>query len=49
MTGGEDYKIRTFTRDYTRREEGESLREYEDECKASIQGDKIDMDKLPTV
>lgn len=49
ITGGEDYKIRTFTRDFARREEGESLREYEDECKASAQGDKIDMDTLPTI
>lgn len=49
ITGGEDYKIRTFTRDFARREEGESLKEYEDECKVGASGDKLDMDTLPTV
>jgi hypothetical protein len=49
ITGGEDYKIRTFTRDFARREDGESLKEYEDECKASNLGDKIDMDTIPTL
>ena len=49
ITGGEDYKIRTFTRDFARRDEGQAFKEYQEECKASASGSKIDMDTLPTV
>jgi hypothetical protein len=49
ITGGEDYKIRTFTRDPTRKESGEGLHDYEDECKVGAQGDNIDMDTLTEV
>lgn len=38
LTGGEDYKIRTFTRDFARREEGESYKEYDNEIKAAALG-----------
>ena len=34
ITGSEDYKIRTFTRDFARKDEGEALKEYEAECKS---------------
>lgn len=49
ITGGEDYKIRTFTRDYSRREEGPALKEYQDDCNAVQANEKIDMDTLPSV
>jgi hypothetical protein len=49
ITGGEDYKIRTFTRDPVRRESGPALQDYEDECKVGAQGDNIDMDTLTAV
>lgn len=49
ITGGEDYKIRTFTRDPLRRETGAPLAEWENELKAQDMGEQIDMKTLPTV
>ena len=49
ITGCEDYKIRTFTRDFGRREEGQGYKDYEDECKAAALGNNIDMDSLPHI
>lgn len=49
ITAGEDYKVRTFTKDRNRIDTGEALREYEDECKASAMGGNIDMDKIPNL
>ncbi|CDW75382.1 transducin family protein wd-40 repeat family protein [Stylonychia lemnae] len=49
ITGGEDYKIRTFTRDPSRVEHGEPLRDFEDEIKASQSGEQLNMDTLPTI
>mmetsp|Transcript_23414 Transcript_23414/g.17850 ORF Transcript_23414/g.17850 Transcript_23414/m.17850 type:complete len:133 (-) Transcript_23414:906-1304(-) len=51
ITGCEDYKIRTFTRDFGRREEGDSLRDYENECKAAAlgQSNELDVKTLPSV
>lgn len=49
ITGSEDYKIRTFTRDYARRDEGEGFSEYETDCKASALNANLDLDNLPSV
>jgi hypothetical protein len=51
LTGGEDYKIRTFTRDYSRRDDGDASKDYENECKAAAlgQSNDLDMDKLPSI
>jgi phospholipase A-2-activating protein len=51
LTGCEDYKIRTFTRDFGRRDEGSSYKDYENECKAASIGQSSDVDisKLPSV
>ena len=49
ITGGEDYKIRTFTRDYARRDDGDAFKEYEAECKTKTLGDNLEVDKLPSV
>jgi hypothetical protein len=38
LTGGEDYKIRTFTRDFGRRDDGEAGKEFEYEVKAAALG-----------
>jgi phospholipase A-2-activating protein len=49
ITGGEDYKIRTFTRDPARAEKGAALEEYKNECTATDLGEQIDMKTLPTI
>ncbi len=53
VTGCEDYKIRTFTRDFTRRDEGEGLKDFEADLKAATSGpdlDKLDdLDKLTKI
>jgi len=51
ITGCEDYKIRTFTRDFSRRDEGDCLKEYEAECKAAAlgQSSNVDLNTLPSV
>ena len=48
ITGSEDYKIRTFTRDLARRDDGESSKDFEAEVKAaSLGGTNVELDKLP--
>ncbi|TNV85584.1 hypothetical protein FGO68_gene1924 [Halteria grandinella] len=49
VTGSEDYKIRTFTRDPERRDQGEGLKDYQNELTAQDLGDQIDMKTLPTI
>jgi phospholipase A-2-activating protein len=49
ITGSEDYKVRTFTRDASRADQGEALQEFEAECKTASAGQHIDVDKLPSV
>jgi phospholipase A-2-activating protein len=49
ITGGEDYKIRTFTRDPARADRSKGLEEYNNEIKAKEEGEKIDMKTLPTI
>ena len=49
ITGGEDYKIRTFTRDPARAEKGAAFEEYTNECTATDLGEQIDMKTLPTI
>ena len=49
VTGGEDYKIRTFTRDLGRADFSQASEEYHNECKATELGEQIDMKTLPTV
>ena len=39
ITGGEDYKMRTFTRDPARRDSSVAAQEYENECKAQELGE----------
>lgn len=39
MTGSEDYKIRTFTRDTSRKDQGEGLKDYENELTAQDLGE----------
>lgn len=39
ITGSEDKKIRTFTRDPVRKDEGEGLKDYQNECTAQEMGE----------
>ena len=39
ITGSEDYKIRTFTRDPTRAATGQSAKDYQNECVAQEMGE----------
>ena len=49
IVGTEDKKIRTFTRDTARQDEGPDFTEYNEECKAAAQpgGEQIDLSKIP--
>ena len=49
VTGGEDYKIRTFTRDLARADFSTASDEYHNECKATELGEQIDMKTLPSI
>jgi len=50
VTACEDYKIRTFTRDVARIDDGEAYKEFENELKAAAMGgSNIELDKLPSV
>jgi len=49
ITGCEDYKIRTFTRDFARKDDGAAFKEYETECNAAAMGSNLDINTLPDV
>jgi phospholipase A-2-activating protein len=49
LTGSEDKKIRSFTRDPIRKDTGEALADYENSLKAQEMGESLDMKTLPSI